>query len=45
MNKKMGEDDPALLKDLERHKAQFEKKYEELAQELKGHWERLGSGP
>ena len=39
MNKKMGEDDPALLKDLETHKAQFEKKYEELAEELKSHWE------
>src|ERR1700722_14450173 len=30
MNKKMGADDPALVKDLEGHKAQFEKKYEEL---------------
>jgi molecular chaperone HscB len=39
MNKKMGEDDPALAKDLEAHKAQFEKKYEELAEELKSHWE------
>lgn len=38
MNKKMGEDDPALVKDLETHKSQFEKKYEELAEELKGHW-------
>ena len=38
MNKKMGEDDPALVKDLETHRAQFEKKYEELAEELKGHW-------
>ncbi len=40
MNKKMGEHDPALVKDLEAHKAQFEKKYEELAEELKGHWNR-----
>jgi molecular chaperone HscB len=40
MNKKMGEDDPALVKDLETHKAQFEKKYEELAEELKTHWNR-----
>src|ERR1700681_3878087 len=40
MNKKMGEDDPALAKDLETHKAQFEKKYEELAEELKAHWNR-----
>jgi len=38
MNKKMGEDDPALVKDLETHKSQFEKKYKELAEELKGHW-------
>jgi molecular chaperone HscB len=39
MNKKMGEDDPTLAKDLQAHKAQFEKKYEELAEELKIHWE------
>jgi molecular chaperone HscB len=38
MNKKMGEDDPALAKDLEAHKSQLEKKYEELAEELKTHW-------
>jgi hypothetical protein len=35
MNQKMGEDDPALVNDLETHRAQFEKKYEELAEELK----------
>src|ERR1700726_1901209 len=40
MNKKMGEDDPALAKDLEAHKSQLEKKYEELAEELKTHWNR-----
>src|SRR6202142_2948313 len=40
MNRKMGEDDPALAKDLEAHKARFEKKYEELAEELKNHWDR-----
>ncbi|MGH9504675.1 MAG: Fe-S protein assembly co-chaperone HscB [Terriglobales bacterium] len=40
MNKKMGEDDPALAKDLEAQKLQFEKKYEELAEELKAHWNR-----
>jgi molecular chaperone HscB len=40
MNKKMGEDDPVLAKDLEAHKAQFEKQYEELAEELKTHWNR-----
>ena len=39
-NKKTGEDDPALEKDLEAHKAQFEKKYEELAEELQTHWNR-----
>src|SRR5882724_2905940 len=38
MNKKMGEDDPALVKDLQEHKATFERKYEALAQELKGRW-------
>ena len=38
MNRKMGEADPALLKDLETHRAQFEKKYEELAEELRDHW-------
>jgi molecular chaperone HscB len=40
MNKKMGENDPALVQDLEAHKAQFEKKYEELEEELKTHWRR-----
>jgi molecular chaperone HscB len=40
MNKKMGEHDPALAQDLEAHKAQFDKKYEELAGELKTHWNR-----
>jgi molecular chaperone HscB len=39
-NKKTGEDDPTLVKDLEAHKTQFEKKYEELAEELKTHWNR-----
>jgi molecular chaperone HscB len=39
MNKKMGEDDPALVKDLEGHRTAFEQKYEELSQELKGHWD------
>src|SRR5579862_9525325 len=40
MNKKMGEDDPALAKDLEAQKAQFEKKYEALAEELTNYWEQ-----
>ena len=40
MNQKMGESDPALVKDLEGHRTQFEKKYEELAEELETHWNR-----
>jgi molecular chaperone HscB len=39
MNKKAGEDDPALVKDLEGHRATFENKYEALAQELKNRWD------
>jgi molecular chaperone HscB len=39
-NKKTGEDDLALVRDLEAHKTQFEKKHEELAEELKTHWNR-----
>src|SRR5216683_5936302 len=38
MNKKTGEADPVLVKDLEGHKSAFEKKYEELSQELRGRW-------
>jgi molecular chaperone HscB len=38
MNKKMSEDDPSLVKDLQTHKAEFEKKFEALSQELKGYW-------
>jgi len=38
MNKKTGEDDPALLKDLENQKASFETKHEALSQELMGYW-------
>lgn len=37
-NKKLGEDDPALVKELEGHKAQFEQKFEALAQELQSYW-------
>jgi molecular chaperone HscB len=39
MNKKMGEDDPALLKDLEAHKVHFEQKHESLSVELKTYWD------
>jgi molecular chaperone HscB len=42
-NKKMGEDDPALAQELEGHKAHLEKKYEALAQELKGYWDEWDS--
>jgi molecular chaperone HscB len=39
MNKKVGEDDPALLKDLENQKAHFEEKYEALFEELNTYWD------
>ena len=39
MNKKMGEADPALVKDLEAHKDAFQKKSEALSEELKSHWD------
>ena len=39
MNKKMGEDDPALVNDLEAHKDTFQKKSEALSHELKSHWD------
>lgn len=38
MNKKMGEDDPSLSKELEAHKQTLEKKFEALSEELKGYW-------
>src|SRR5438477_12635712 len=40
MNRKMGEDDPALTRELEVHKTEFEKKYESLTQELKQYWDQ-----
>ena len=40
MNRKMGEDDEALVRELETHKTEFEKKYEALAQELKQYWDQ-----
>ena len=40
MNRKMGEDDPALVGELETHKTEFEKKYEALTQELKQYWDQ-----
>jgi molecular chaperone HscB len=39
MNKKMGEDDRSLAQDLEKHRAELEKQYEALFQELKGYWD------
>jgi molecular chaperone HscB len=38
-NKKLGEDDPDLVKELEGHKTELEKKSEALAQELQGYWD------
>ena len=40
MNRKMGEDDPALVSELETHKTEFEKKYEALTLELKQYWDQ-----
>ena len=39
MNQKTGENDPALLKDLENHKVHFEQKHEALTAELKTYWD------
>jgi molecular chaperone HscB len=38
MEKKMGEDDPALIEELRKQKVKFEEKYESLFEELKGYW-------
>jgi molecular chaperone HscB len=40
MNRKMGEDDPALIGELQAHKTEFEKKFEVLTQELKQYWDQ-----
>ena len=39
MNKKMGEDDPNLTKEIEQHKVVLEGKHEALLEELKTHWQ------
>ena len=39
MNKKMGEDDPSLTKEIERHKVTLESKHEALLEELKTDWQ------
>ena len=36
--KKMGEDDPALIEEIGRQKLELEEKHETLLKELKGHW-------
>jgi len=38
MQKKMGEDDPALIEEIGKQKLELEKKYELLSDELKGYW-------
>src|ERR1022692_4169156 len=49
MQKKMGEDDPALIEEMGRQKLELEQKYEALSKELKTYWndwDRLvDSGP
>jgi molecular chaperone HscB len=44
MQKKMGEDNPALIEEIGKHKLELEKKYEALLEELRiywGDWDRL----
>jgi molecular chaperone HscB len=38
MQKKMGEDDPALIEEIGRQKLELEEKHEALLDELKRHW-------
>ncbi|MGD0988773.1 MAG: Fe-S protein assembly co-chaperone HscB [Candidatus Sulfotelmatobacter sp.] len=38
MQKKMGEDDPALIEEIGRQKLELEEKYEALLHELQGYW-------
>ena len=38
MQKKTGDDDPALLEEIGKHKLELEKKYEDLLRELQGYW-------
>jgi molecular chaperone HscB len=42
-NKKTGEDDPALVKELEAHKTELGKKHQALLQELKAYWDEWDS--
>lgn len=43
MNKKMGDDDPSLAKEIEQHKSTLEGKHEALLQELQTHWQEWDS--
>ena len=43
MNKKMGEDDSALVHEISQHKVALEAKYEALLEELKTHWREWDS--
>jgi molecular chaperone HscB len=38
MQKKMGEDDPALIEEIGRQKLELEEKHEALLDELQAHW-------
>jgi molecular chaperone HscB len=38
MQKKMGEDDPALLEEIGKQKMELQEKHDQLLQELHGHW-------
>ncbi len=38
MQKKMGEDDPALIEEIGRQKLELEEKHDELLEELQAHW-------
>jgi molecular chaperone HscB len=40
MNKKMGEDDPNIVRDLQQAKAHFEQKMSEITAQLKQHWDQ-----
>src|SRR5580704_12606136 len=40
MQKKMGEDDPALIEEIGRQKLELEEKYEALFEELTGYWQQ-----
>ena len=39
MNKKMGEDDPNIIRDLQQARSRFEQKMNELSTELKSYWD------